>query len=118
MRLRYIVVVCLFGACIAAWSQTVVVDNTAQYRGNGQYSWTIFLKGNAAALQQVKSVQYTLHPTFAKPVVYGTGSNFSYSAAGWGEFNIVATISYKNGTSTVVNHWLRLSQRSAAAARR
>ena len=69
-------------------------------------------------LQQVKSVQYTLHPTFTNPVVWGTGNNFSYSAVGWGEFNIVATIYYKNGKSVVINHWLRLSSRSAATARR
>lgn len=118
MRLRCAIIVILLSGCLPMWSQNVALDNTARYRGNGQYSWTVFLKGNPAALQQVKSVQYTLHPTFSRPVVWGSGSNFSYSAIGWGEFNIVATIYYKNGRSEVVNYWLRLSSRSAATARR
>jgi len=118
MRLLCATVGILLSGFLPAWSQNVAVDNTAQYRGNGQYSWTVFLRGDPSALQQVKSVQYTLHPTFNKPVVWGSGGNFSYSAIGWGEFNIVATIYYKDGKSEAVNHWLRLSSRSAATARR
>jgi transcription initiation factor IIF auxiliary subunit len=118
MRLRSATLVILLSGCLPVWSQDVAVANTARYQGHGRYSWTVFLKGEPAALQQVKGVQYTLHPTFSKPVVWGSGRSFSYSAIGWGEFNIVATIYYKNGRSEIVNHWLRLSSRSAAASRR
>jgi transcription initiation factor IIF auxiliary subunit len=87
--------------------QTMSVNNTAQYLGNGRYSWTVFLKGDLA---HVASVQYTLHPTFPEPVVWGKGPNFAYSSVGWGEFNVLARIYYKDKLRkpTTLNHWLRL----------
>ena len=106
IRLPILVVVSL--TCIGSvWAQNIIVDNTAKYLGDGRYSWTVFLKGD---ISQVASVQYTLHPTFREPVVSGKGTNFAYSAVGWGEFNIVAKIYLKDKSKkpVVTNYWLRL----------
>src|SRR5215216_6775980 len=87
--------------------QNIAVDNTAKYIGDGRYSWTVFLKGDTS---QVASVQYTLHPTFPEPVVWGKGSNYAFSAVGWGEFNIVARVYFrdKKKQPMIINHRLRL----------
>jgi transcription initiation factor IIF auxiliary subunit len=106
----------LLNAALLASAQNVTIDNTAKYAGNGRYSWTVFVKGDAKSLAQIGSVQYTLHPTFQNPVVFGKGANFSYSAVGWGEFNIVAKISYKDKRApTTINYWLRLFPRNKAS---
>lgn len=107
----------LLNAGLFASAQNIAIDNTARYAGNGRYSWTVFVKGDAKSLAQLESVQYTLHPTFQNPVVWGKGANFSYSAVGWGEFNILTKIFYKDKrTPTTVNYWLRLFPRSKAPA--
>jgi transcription initiation factor IIF auxiliary subunit len=96
-----------FLCCSLLWGQNIALDNTAQYIGDGRYSWTVFLKGDTS---QVASVQYTLHPTFPEPVVWGKGSNYAFSANGWGEFNIVARVYFKDKKKqpTIINYWLRL----------
>ena len=106
----------LFLGCLAISAQDIGIDNTAKYLGNGQYSWTVFATGDAKALAGIDKVQYTLHPTFTNPIVYGKGANFSYSATGWGEFNIVAKIFYKQKGKppATVTHWLRLFPQSKA----
>jgi transcription initiation factor IIF auxiliary subunit len=103
----------LLGGCLIAAAEDITIDNTATYLGNGRYSWTVFVKADASTLGQIESVQYTLHPTFQNPIVWGKGPNFAYSAVGWGEFNIVARIFYKDKrTPTTANHWLHLFPRS------
>ncbi len=109
--------VVFLSGCLLASAQSIAIDNTAKYVSSGRYSWTVFVKGDAKSLAQIDSVQYRLHPTFQNPVVWGKGRTFSYSAVGWGEFNIVATIFYKDKrTPTTINYWLHLFPRSNAPA--
>jgi transcription initiation factor IIF auxiliary subunit len=109
--------VVFLSGCLLASAQSIAIDNTAKYVSSGRYSWTVFVKGDAKSLAQIESVQYTLHPTFTNPVVWGKGPNFSYSAVGWGEFNILTKISYKDKRPpTTINYWLRLFPRSKSPA--
>ena len=115
MRCPCVLAVVVLSGCLLVSAQDIGVDNTFKYIGNGRYSWTVFVTGDANALGQIDKVQYTLHPTFPQPVVWGQGPNFSFSAIGWGEFNILARIFYKDTRRqpTTINHWLRLSPKGS-----
>lgn len=87
------------------------IKNTSQYRSKGRYNWRIYIDTSSTVLNTIESVQYTLHPTFRQPNVYGNPSDhFSYSALGWGEFNVIVRIKYRDRRkqSQVFNHWLDL----------
>jgi transcription initiation factor IIF auxiliary subunit len=120
MRLQPTLVSMVFVGCVSVWAQNVGIDNTAKYLGNGRYNWTVFATGDAKALSEVGAVQYTLHPTFSNPVVWGSGPTFAFSAVGWGEFNLVAKIYYKDKRRppTTINHWLHLFSNSKAPPQR
>ncbi len=74
--------------------QQISADNTARDLGNGRWYWTVFIKPPSEILDQIESVEYTLHPTFSNPVqrVYDKGHDpnqaFPFSATGWGVFTI------------------------------
>lgn len=76
----------------------------------GWWEWTVSLSGSEQELDQVDSVQYTLHPTFPQPVreVSDRVSRFALSSAGWGEFMIYATANLKDGSEVPLRHWLCL----------
>jgi transcription initiation factor IIF auxiliary subunit len=113
MRRCLALTIVLLSGSLWLTAQNIGVENTAKYIGNGQYSWTVFVTGNPHSLAQVESVRYTLHPTFPQPIVWGRGANFAFTGVGWGEFNVVATIFYKNKQlkPTTINHWLSLFPR-------
>ena len=90
--------------------------NTARHIGqdtNGQprYFWTAYIAGPAGVVRQVSSVRYFLHPTF-QPNVYdvnqGPEYGFPFSATGWGEFTIQATVTFTNGATQTLSHKLEL----------
>ena len=77
--------------------QKISVQNDASMsRRKGYYNWKVYLVGHRDTLLKIKEVVYTLHPTFANPVQKIKSStknkNFSYSASGWGEFDIKVKI--------------------------
>ncbi len=88
------------------------VDNVARQASRTTWNWTVFLKGPEEALNQVRCVQYTLHPTFPDPVreVCSRGSGpqaFPLSATGWGTFEIGVRILLKDGKVQQLKHQLR-----------
>lgn len=89
----------------------ITVDNVARQVGPRQWNWTVFLKGSDQALGQIRCVQYTLHPTFPKPVQEvcsrGRGTQaFALSASGWGTFEIGVRVSLNNGQVQQLTHQL------------
>lgn len=90
--------------------------NTARHIGqdvNGQprYFWTAYVAGPAGVVRQIGSVRYFLHPTFqpnAYDVNQGAEYGFPFSATGWGEFTIQATITFTNGATQTLSHKLNL----------
>jgi transcription initiation factor IIF auxiliary subunit len=82
-------------------------------RANRQfYKWRVFVDEPRDTLTQIDSVEYTLHPTFPEPHQVRTdpSDNFALDASGWGEFNILVTVRYKDGREEQTQHWLDLSR--------
>ncbi len=86
--------------------------NTAQPDGNGRWNWTVFLDADQNTLSEIKCVEYTLHPTFPKPIrkVCNPANGFGLSSNGWGTFNIKIKIMFKDGRTRKLNHMLRFRQ--------
>ena len=99
--LRTVLVYAVFLCCQRAYTQPVSLTNTyAPTAKKGYINWTVYLKGNAATLASINYVEYTLHPTFPKPVqqvrASKTNPAFSVSASGWGEFELKAKIVFRS----------------------
>jgi transcription initiation factor IIF auxiliary subunit len=92
--------------------QQISADNTARDLGNGRWNWTVFIKAPPEVLDQIESVEYTLHPTFPNPVqrIYDKGPNpnqaFPLSATGWGVFTIQIRVFTKDGQYQDLAHYL------------
>lgn len=74
------------------------------------YEWCVFVDEPAEVIGTIKSVEYTLHPTFPDPVrLVETKSNkFALFLSGWGEFSIRIRINYEDGSSATSSHYLHL----------
>ena len=86
--------------------------NVAESVGQNRWKWTVFIKGSSNVLDQIRCVEYTLHPTFPKPVreVSKRGADsraFALSAIGWGTFQIRIRVFLKNGQVQELTHDLR-----------
>jgi transcription initiation factor IIF auxiliary subunit len=90
------------------------IAQDAHYKGKNWWRWSVWLDGPAAELDGISHVVYTLHPTFPTPVrrTDDRDSAFRISSAGWGEFEIYAEISLKNGEILKRRHWLKLEHLS------
>jgi len=66
---------------------------------NEYYQWRVFVDEPIQVLAQIKEVEYLLHPTFPQPsqVRSNPEDRFALESAGWGEFQILITIKYKDG---------------------
>src|SRR5438132_3927216 len=80
------------------------------YKGNDWWVWSVWIEGSEEELNNTAQVEYTLHPTFPKPVRATTdrSSKFRLQTAGWGGFTIYAKATHKNGEVTRLEHELEL----------
>lgn len=78
------------------------------------YEWEIHLAEPPERLRQVKRVVYRLHPTFPNPVrvAQDAKSGFSLKSSGWGEFEVLATISLKDGSEVHQKYRLKLGAKA------
>ncbi len=76
------------------------------------YKWLTFVDEPREKLQEIQSVLYTLHPTFPEPnqVRTNPNDNFALETGGWGEFNILVTVRYKDGREEHTQYHLNLSK--------
>lgn len=93
-------------------ARDLTADNVAESIGNDKWNWTVFIKGERQNIDDVKCVEYTLHPSFSKPVrlVCEPGDPqrpFGLSATGWGTFSIGIRILMKDGTHQDLRHQLK-----------
>jgi len=94
----------------------LVIRQTASYAGDTggekRWNWSVWIDGPDAELDQVESVEWTLHPTFPHPVVLVTQrqSKFRLDQNGWGEFEIKANVKAKDGRQQHLTHRLRLAE--------
>lgn len=86
------------------------ISQKSKYAGDDYWNWQVWLDGPSEELDQVKSVTYTLHPTFPNPVrTMDTRENkFKLKTAGWGGFTLYAKVLRKNGTSERLQHEIEL----------
>ena len=88
----------------------IVAGNTSGYVGEGRWNWTVFIVSDRETLEQVKCVEYTLHPSFPNPIrkVCDKGSvpgkGFFLKANGWGTFTIEIKVVLKNGDVCYLKH--------------
>lgn len=89
-------------------------ENTAVYAGSRQgqqwWDWTVFITGDDYSIDQIRCVEYTLHPTFRNPIqkVCDRGSNssmnFPLESNGWGTFTITIKITLLDGSVRNMKH--------------
>ena len=115
--MKHIVLIVLLQWACQAYAQKIMIDNEASPTGKkGYYNWKVFVVAEPVVLNTIREVVYTLHPTFSYPIqtvkANTQNRNFSYSASGWGEFDIKVKIVYndRKRTPLYLVHRLRLSK--------
>jgi hypothetical protein len=93
--------------------QNIRFSNTSSLVGKGQYKWTIYLDADQSVLDQIKSVEYLLHPSFDNPDREVTDPRkgpraFSTSGTALRPAKIGIAIHYKNGGVRTFEYTLRL----------
>lgn len=74
------------------------------------WRWSVWIEGLDEELDEIEYVEYTLHPTFPRPIqrVANRRTKFRLSTSGWGEFKIYVEIKRKDGEVLKLEHWLTL----------
>jgi transcription initiation factor IIF auxiliary subunit len=92
------------------------LTNTSLYQGKrgdtNWWKWEVHLESFVPKdLEKIKYVEYHLHPTFSNPIrrVYDETSGFKLKASGWGTFEILAKVVFKNEKQEplILKHWLK-----------
>lgn len=88
------------------------------YAGNEWWDWSVWLDASPKDLEQIDHVEYTLHPTFPKPVrrVADKSTNFRLNTGGWGTFKVRAKAVLKDGQEVPLAHDLKLHYPSGKEA--
>lgn len=86
--------------------------NVATQVRPGLWSWTVFVEGSNEALDRIRCVEYTLHPTFPDPVRRvcrrRAGPHaFALSSTGWGTFEVGLRLLLTDGSTEELRHRLR-----------
>ncbi|MBI3694676.1 MAG: hypothetical protein HY238_07525 [Acidobacteria bacterium] len=102
---------CCFLAGFPASAQELSTANTARYRGDGRWDWTVYIRAPSEVLKRINCVEYKLHPTFPDPVrkVCAMGDEqyaFALSSNGWGTFEIPITVFFKDSGVRYLRHTL------------
>ena len=89
-------------------------NNYAKAAGKkGKYNyfrWKVFVDEDKNTLDKIDSVEYLLHPTFPIPDQVGSDrdSKFALETSGWGEFDILITVNFKDGCTERLKYRLDL----------
>lgn len=86
------------------------IEQSEEYEGDDWWNWAVWVVGDKDALDQIKYVEWRLHPTFRDPVRKrdDRSTGFRLQTAGWGVFTIIARACMKDGTDKMLRHRLRL----------
>jgi transcription initiation factor IIF auxiliary subunit len=93
-------------------SLPIRAGNISREIQEGLWKWTIYIQGSKQTLDQVRCVEYTLHPTFPNPVMEvckrGTDNQaFPLTATGWGTFEVRMRVFLKSGGIQELHHQLK-----------
>lgn len=74
------------------------------------YEWCVFVDEGSDIINVIKSIEYTLHPSFPDPVrlVTSKGNKFALFSSGWGGFSVKIRVNYEDGSSTSTSYFLKL----------
>jgi transcription initiation factor IIF auxiliary subunit len=86
------------------------IAQSEKYEEDDWWSWSVWIEGSETDLDEIKNVEYTLHPTFRDPVrtVATRRNKFKLASGGWGIFPIYARVLKKDGSTFRLNHQLQL----------
>ena len=89
----------------------LAVAQSQKYQGDNWWKWSLWIEGCDDDLEQIKSVTYTLHPSFPQPIrtVTDRASKFQLRCSGWGIFLIPVEVRLKNGQAINLHHQLQFS---------
>jgi transcription initiation factor IIF auxiliary subunit len=87
------------------------ICQSEKYEGSDWWSWSVWIEGDEPLLDSVKSVEWTLHPTFTNPVRKSRdrAGKFRLDAGGWGTFPIRALVEMRDGNIVRLRHQLSLT---------
>jgi len=91
----------------------IQANNAAAKNYSGSWDWKIFVEGSDDVLEQIRCVEYTLHPTFPNPVqeICERGRSedqaFVLSGNAWGAFDVKIRILLKDGGVQKLTHTLK-----------
>lgn len=102
---------CFITVILSASDSELSSSNISRYVGNGRWHWTVFIKASSEVLEDIRCVEYTLHPTFPNSVreVCSTKDPqypFGLETNGWGVFEISIKVTFKNGKVHFLKHML------------
>jgi transcription initiation factor IIF auxiliary subunit len=94
------------------------IDQSATYAGDDWWEWSVWVEGRKADLDRIEYVEWTLHPTFPKPIrrIDDRSTKFRLETGGWGTFLIRARVEMKDGSSIRLRHELELHYPDGKAA--
>jgi hypothetical protein len=80
--------------------------------GKDYFIWRVFVDENSDVLDQIKSVQYLLHPSFPNPfrISEDKKSKFALESSGWGNFNMQITVTFNDETKYETSYYLDLKK--------
>lgn len=89
---------------------SLTIAQDFSYKDDDWWEWSVWIEGPEGELDEIKSVEYTLHPSFPNPVrtIVDRPSKFRLKTAGWGVFTIYAKAAHQNGEQTLLEHDLEL----------
>lgn len=89
----------------------IAVAQSQRHEGENWWKWSLWIEGSDADLDRIKSVTYTLHPTFPEPIrtVGDRASKFQLRCSGWGIFRIPVRVRLKDGTLVELAHQLQFA---------
>lgn len=76
------------------------------------YEWRVFVDEPQNVLDTIQQIDYELHPTFIQPFQSSRDRDhqFELKESGWGEFRILITVRYTNGTQAKASYPLSLKE--------
>jgi transcription initiation factor IIF auxiliary subunit len=106
----------------SGFAQELSAANTSRPLEKGWWEWTVYITGAPKVLKQIECVEYTLHPTFPKPVnrVCSIGDDrypFALSATGWGTFRVGIRVFLSDGQVSELTHDLKFSAETPPSGR-
>jgi transcription initiation factor IIF auxiliary subunit len=101
----------LLAAVVPVRGQELTLANTSEYAGDGRWDWTVYVKAETEVIAEIEKVEYTLHPTFPRPVRTVTEPGdpefpFGLSTNGWGTFTLSAKVTFHSGETRHLRHTL------------